>query len=201
MNLSKVEKPPKVELNIFETILARRSVRSYTPQPIDATTLRILLDAAVRAPTAMHEEPLGFVIVQDKQALQILSDRAKPLFIAELERRRRNIDIFNRPGFNIFYDAGTLIIICARFNEHFVAADCWLAAENLMLAACAMGLGTCVIGAALPALSIPEVKDSLGISDKFAAVASIIVGYPSGETKPSTRKAPLILNKISALAS
>jgi hypothetical protein len=44
-------------------------------------------------------------------------------------------------------------------------ADCWLAPENLMLAACAKGLGACVIGLAVSALSTPEWKAELKIPD------------------------------------
>lgn len=192
---------PKMEMNVFETILARRSVRSYTRKEVDRTTVRTLLEAAVHAPTAVHEEPWAFVIIQDRQVLQQLSDRAKPLFAEELrrsglERAGHAPDIFASPDFNIFYDSGTLIIICAKPMGPFVAADCWLAAENLMLAACAMGLGTCVIGASLPALNIPEVKAQFGIPDEFSAIAPIIVGHPHGETAPTPRKEPLILTYL-----
>jgi nitroreductase len=184
---------PKTEMNIFETILARRSVRSYTPQEVDAGTLRTMLEAAVRAPTAMHEEPWAFAIIQDKQMLRNLSDRAKPLFIEQVKRSGHTFDIANSADFNIFYDAGTLIIICTKETGTFVAADCWLAAENLMLAACAMGVGTCVVGAALLAMNIPEVKAGLGIPNEFTAIAPIIAGYPKGITAPSARKKPFIL--------
>ena len=54
---------PKVDMNIFETILARRSVRQYKARVVDQTILRTLLEAAVRAPTAMHQEPWGFIPV------------------------------------------------------------------------------------------------------------------------------------------
>lgn len=60
MTLSANEKPHK---NIFETILARHSVRAYAPIELDRNTIQNLLEAAVRAPTAMHEEPWAFVVV------------------------------------------------------------------------------------------------------------------------------------------
>jgi len=107
----------------------------------------------VRAPTAMHEEPCAFVVVQDKQVLKQLSDIAKPLFINRLHTTHQAgshaIDTFSDPYFNIFHDEGTLIVICAKASGPFVEADCWLAAENLMLAAYAIGLGSCVIGSAV----------------------------------------------------
>lgn len=188
---------PEVDQSVFETILARRSVRSYKPQQVGADTLRILLEAAVRAPTAMHNEPWAFVIIQNKETLDSLSERAKPLFIEEIKRNGTNVDILSRSDVSIFHDASTLIIVCGKAGLRFSEADCWLAAENLMLAACAMGLGTCVVGSALLAIGIPEVKSSLGIPAEFTAIAPIIIGYPNGETAPSTRKSPLMLNRIS----
>lgn len=191
----------KVEMNIFETILARRSIRSYKAQAVDRVTVHILLEAAVRAPTAIHQEPWAFVIVQDQQLLQKLSDRAKPLFLAKAAAQQSSskhhdhiLEAFRSPGFNIFYNAGTLILICGKKASPSFEADCWLAAENLMLAACAMGLGTCVIGSALPAVNDPEVEVLLGISDEFSVIAPIILGYPDEEIAPSLRKPPLVLS-------
>lgn len=192
---------PEVEMNVFEAILARRSVRNFTAQDVDRTTVRILLEAAVRAPTAMHEEPWAFVVIQDRQLLRHLSDRARPIFTQEMRRSGVRPDghalkACSDPDSNIFHDAGTLIVIGARPAGPFVAADCWLAAENLMLAACAMRLGTCVIGAALPALNVAEVKAELGIPGEFSAIVPIIVGHPCGETAPNPRKEPLVLTRL-----
>jgi nitroreductase len=196
----KIMTPPANEnplkKDIFETILARRSVRAYAQNELDRNTVQTLLEAAVRAPTAMHQEPWAFIVVQNRQLLKQLSDLAKPLFIERLHRSPHTgghaPDIFTNPDFNIFHDAGTLIVICAH-PSHFSEADCWLAAENLMLVACAIGLGSCVIGSAVAALNTPEVKAKLGIPAEFNAVAPIIVGVPSGETAATSRKDPLLL--------
>ena len=192
---------PKVEMTIFETILARRSVRSYKARKVDRTAISILLEAAVRAPTAIHQEPWAFVVIQDKALLRSLSDQAKPLFVAEaqekgLEHAGHSFDIFSYPDFNVFYDATTLILICGKTSAPSYAADCWLAAENLMLAACAMGLGTCVIGSALHALNTPETKIKLNIPEKFCVVAPIVVGFPDDEITQVLRKNPVILANI-----
>ena len=194
---------PKVEMTIFETILARRSVRRYKARKVDRTTVSILLEAAVHAPTAIHQEPWAFVVIQDKVLLRSISDLAKPLFVAEahekgLEHAGHSFDIFKHPDFNIFYDATTLILICGRTNAPSYSADCWLAAENLMLAACAIGLGTCIVGSALSALNTPETKVLLNIPENFIAVAPIIVGYPDDEIVPVMRKNPVILANIPA---
>jgi nitroreductase len=194
-------------VSVVDAIYDRRAVRAYTAGAVDEHTLRSLLDAAVHAPTAMHQEPWRFVIVQNRELLKRLSDRAKEM--ARLSAAHHG-NLLKPPGaagdglaspladpeFNIFYDAGTLVVICAKMTNDFVVADCWLAAQNLMLAAHAAGLGTCCIGFAVPALNTPEAKAELGIPADVQAIAPMIVGVPRGETHVVPRKAPAVLNWI-----
>lgn len=188
----------RTELNgisVFEAILGRRSIRNYTSQQVDAKKIRSLIEAAVMAPTAMHRESWAFAIVQDVNLLKGLSDIAKPLFAEQLkDDDLHDSAVFQDPAFNIFYDASTLIIICANRDNQMAIADCWLAAENLMLAAFGMGLGSCVIGATLLALENSEQKLTLGITENYEAIVPIIIGFPSTSADSSKRKRPLILN-------
>jgi len=64
-------------LSALDAIFSRRSVRAYTDQPLDEATVRALLEAAVQAPTALHAEPWTFMVIQDREVLHKLSDRAK----------------------------------------------------------------------------------------------------------------------------
>ncbi len=185
-------------IDTMGAIRARRSVRSYTPRKLDRATIGILLDAAVQAPTAMHQEPWAFVVVQDEDRLKRISDRAKRFFVEEarrthLDRGGHTLEMFERPDFNIFYDASTLIVICGNPAVPFVSADCWLAAENLLLAAVSMGLGTCVIGSAVSGLNTPETKSELGIPSELSAIAPIIAGVPASAPPVAPRKEPRIL--------
>jgi nitroreductase len=198
--------PQARPLSALDAIFTRRSVRSYTGQKPDEPTIRALLDAAVQAPTAMHTEPWAFVVIQDDATLKRFSDLAKGTWAKEVVKYRdlhipgekalgaRFADQFANPEFCIFYDAGTLIVICAKPMGPFVVADCWLAAENLMLAASALGLGTCCIGSAVPALNTADAKAELGIPLDVIAVVPIIVGVPSGSAAPVSRKDPEILH-------
>jgi nitroreductase len=194
---------------VLGAIHGRRAVRSYQPKPLDDATVKTLLDAAVQAPTAMHTEPWAFAVVQDRKVLRRFSESAKALLADEAIRHRQLLHapglsrseehlarMLADPAFNIFYDAGTLIVICARPKGAFVTADCWLAAENLMLAAYGLGLGSCVIGFAVPLLNTPEVKRELQIPADVLAVAPIIVGVPAGATPAVPRKAPEILSWV-----
>jgi nitroreductase len=198
---------PRGTTGFIDVIYRRRAVRAYKPDAIDERRLRALLDAAVHAPTAMHQETWQFIVVQDRALLKRLSDRAKEMARAQAAHHgtllRPHVAASERifapladPDFNIFYDAGTLVVICARPANDFVTADCWLAAENFMLSACADGLGTCCIGFAVPVLNAPEAKAELGIPADVHAFAPIIVGVPRGDAPPVPRKPPVVLNWI-----
>jgi nitroreductase len=201
-----------------EVLYRRRAVRSYRPDMIAAERIDRLLDAAVHAPTARDQEPWQFVVVQNRELLKRISDRAKELARANAAHHGNVLKSPGSPGdgvaspladpaFNVFYDAGTLVVICARLTPEFftpdswpahsfVVADCWLAAENLMLAACADGLGTCCIGFAVSALNDPHIKAELGIPPAVEAFAPIIVGVPAVVTPLVGRKPPVILRWI-----
>jgi nitroreductase len=185
-------------MNVNEAIAGRRSVRDYTMDKVSEHDIRLLLNVAVMAPTAIHEEPWVFIVLQDKPLLNRLSDDAKALLNSGADpihpRGKSHLsDHLVSPEFNTFYNATTLIVICGKQTGAFVAADCWLAAQNLMLTACAQGLGSCVIGLAVTALNSPQWKEELGMPSNMTAFVPIIVGTPATETPPVLRKPPEIL--------
>jgi len=190
---------------------ARRSIRSYTPEPVSDHAIHTLLQAAVQAPTAMHVEPWLFVVVQDREALKRCSDVARATILEQphvykdlhdpspTPKNGGFLKALGSPDFNIFYNAGTLVLVCARMTNTFVAADCWLAAGHLMLAATALGLGTCCIGSALVAVNTAAVRADFGIPADVTAVAAIIVGTPAHAPAPATRHPPQILSWLKAV--
>jgi nitroreductase len=186
-------------MNLAEVISARRAIRSYTSQPVDEGTIRNLLSAAVQAPSAMNAQPWAFAVVQNAQQLARWSDRAKVLMLersAHEPKTRRYSEMLQNPSFNIFYDASSLIVIGVRERGSYTDADCWLAAENLMLTACDAGLGTCCIGFALPFLNTPEAKAEMSFPPSGAVVAAIIVGYPRAAVPAVPRNPPQILSWV-----
>ncbi len=191
----------------LQTIYSRRAVRAYRSEQPPDEVIHALLDAAVRAPTAMHREPWGFVVIQDKALLKRYSDRAKAALLepsialgwgSAPASRHDHPAMLRDPAFNIFYDAGTLIVVCRTESGIFADADCWLAAQNLMLAATVRGLGTCVIGFAVGVLNAPDIKRELGIPEEGAAVAPIILGTAKQAPAAVSRKAPRILRWLKA---
>jgi len=183
-------------MDVMEAIYQRRSVRAYTDQPVDKATVEALIKAATYAPSSMNEQPWAFAVIQDPRKLASWSERIKAHVLKRLKPdspMAKYREMLSNPDYDVFHRAGTLIIICARPGTHNGAEDCSLAAQNLMLAACATGLGTCPIGFARLWLSQARIKRSLGIPDAYVPVFPVVVGYPSGETPPVPRRAPEIL--------
>jgi nitroreductase len=184
-------------MNVIEAIGARRAIRAYLPRVVDEATVRSLLSAAVHAPNAMNEQLWRFAVVQDKKQLASWSDRAKRMLLdqasSDPKTRHYNPRLAD-PRFNIFYDASTLVVIGSRERGTYTDADCWLAAENLMLAACEAGLGSCPIGLAVPLLNTPEAKEELRFPSTAVVVAPILLGYPSAAAPAPPRAEPQILS-------
>ena len=185
-----------VRLDLMEAIYSRRSVRSYTEQSVHKATIEVLIQAAIQAPSALNQQPWAFAVIHDGQVLAQYSDHVKAQVLKGLTPQSplyAHRQALESPAYNVFYGAGTLIVICAKPEGVNAEEDCSLAAQNLMLAAHAMGLGTCPIGFARPWLNLEETKRDLAIPMHYTVVFPVIVGYPTGLTPPVARKEPEIV--------
>jgi nitroreductase len=182
-------------MDINAAIAGRRSTRDFTAQVVDDQTIRRLIDAAVLAPSASNGQPWTFTVVRDQALLDRVSAAAKSHLLATLpagpEHDRRRASLTDA-SFQLFYDAPALIVISGRSQKPWVVEDCSLAAQNLMLAAYSLGLGTCWIGLSQSYLNTTEGKAVLGLPDAWVPVAPIIVGCPKAEIAPTTRNEPEI---------
>jgi nitroreductase len=182
-------------LQLKEVINRRRAIRDYTDRPVEKATVTALIQAAIQAPSAINQQPWAFVVIQDKALLKLHSDRAKVLCGETMDAVSMPEEfkaMLSDPSFNIFYNSGTLIVIWAKPIGQHPDWDCCLAAENLMLAAHDMGLGTCPIGLAWPLLQQSDVKNELNVPFDFVPVMPIIVGYPRKPAPSVERTEPEI---------
>jgi len=179
-----------VKRTVLDAIQQRRATRSYTHEPVSEANVHTLLDAAIYAPSANNTQPWSFVVIQDPPLLKRISGRAKQELASH--PHWKGVHPFTDPKFDIFYGATTLIVICAGSGGFEPTGDCYLAGENLMLAAWDLGLATCPIGLARDVLQSAAMKMELGIPAEVTPVLPIIVGHPQGSMPQTERKTPVI---------
>ncbi len=190
MALAKVSNP--ATLAVFDAIYQRRAQRNYMARPVSKENVQALLDAAVQAPSAMNRQPWAFLVLQNRDLLRRISEAAKARILASAEWAKdlehKSIPLSD-PNFDIFYRASTLIVICMKEEEGFCPeGDCYLAGQNLMLAAQALGLGSCPIGFARDILQTDAFRKELAIPKGYRPVLPIIVGYASNVATPPHRE-------------
>lgn len=181
-------------MDISEAIRGRRAVREFTTQSMDESMLRELIDAAIQAPSAINQQPWLFTIIRNKKLLARISTEAKSHMLRTSPTALAShhfLNILNDEAFDIFYGAPALIVISAPEGP-WAVEDCSLAAENLMLAAHAAGIGTCWIGFAQGWLGTPSGKSAIKLPDRYVPVAPIIAGHPKSATPEVLRKTPRI---------
>jgi nitroreductase len=187
-------------MEVLEAIRKRRAVRSFLDRPVERDLLNALITAAIQAPSAMNLQPWGFLVVEGKAEVKRLSDAAKAHLLRIVDPTSPLVkyrDELNDPAFELFYGAPAVIVVCARGagstgivqpNE-----DCCLAAQDLMLAAVAQGLGSCWVGFSRPWLNQPAAKRTLGVPADWSPVAPLAIGYPADIPAPPGRHAPEIV--------
>jgi nitroreductase len=179
----------------FDAIRLRRSVRDYTEEPVSHDLLHQLIRAAVDAPSAMNEQPWQFTVITNPDLLQTIAAEAKTSMLKSLpagSQAEHFRQMLANDKFSIFYNAPSLVVISAPAQSPWSVVDCALAAQNLMLAASAAGLGTCWIGFAQQWLNTDGGRRTINLPADQTAVAPLIVGHPKTTPAPVPRKAPSV---------
>jgi nitroreductase len=183
-------------MNVQEAIAARRSVRQYADKLVTREVIDQLLNAAVHAPSAMDSQTWAFGVILGFEQVHEIGERARVALLKECDRQGMTGGFRDRianPSFNPFYGAPAVVVIYATMHDQFAAINCTLAAENLMLVATELGLGTCWIGSAMTFFNNTEVKREFGVPEGDEAIAVVIVGYPAGETPEKPKNPPNVL--------
>lgn len=182
-------------MELEQAISSRRAVRDYGEERIPQLLLERLMEAAVQAPSAVNEQPWIFTVIQDRALLAGISHDAKALLLQcpPLSIAAHNLrDLLKEPAFDIFYHAPALIVISSATHGQWAVENCALAAQNLMLTAHSLGLGTCWIGIAQPWLATPKGKATLELPPESLPVAPIVVGRPKLPVSAIPRSPPKI---------
>jgi len=184
-------------IEIFSVIRERRSVRNYTDREVPDEALRAIIAAGIQAPTALGLQPWQFVVVRDRELMQRASDYCKPILVEKIgEESRPGTEEFlaalRNLEFNIFYNAPVLVLVLGAREVVSSVLDCTLCAENMMLAAWALGIGSCWIGSAALIEQNPDLLAALKVPGDHQIVAPLIFGYPAPLSPKPVRREPRI---------
>ncbi|TET49179.1 MAG: nitroreductase family protein [Anaerolineales bacterium] len=152
----------------METIFARRSVRKYGAEAVSEADVRVLLEAAMAAPSANNSKPWHFVVVAERQKLDSLAA--------------------GHPHAKMLHQAPLTVAVCGKpADSDFWVQDCSAATENLLLAATAAGLGSVWVGVHPREQLVAFVRQELGMPSDVVPFCLIAVGHPAEEKEPRTQ--------------
>ena len=112
---------------VIETIMARRSVRKYLPQPVNRDTMQVILDCGINAPNGQNKQSWAIRVVDNPEFINGLTEVYK----------KANPKAAEDPNFrNMFRNAPTVVFIANDTAYDFSQVDCGLLGENMILSAC-----------------------------------------------------------------
>jgi nitroreductase len=188
-------------MDFDEVIVKRRSIRKFNEDPVPEKALNKILEAGRWAPSAGNSQPWRFIVVADsevKRRIALLSTEfSKKAWSKFTSERARYLAA--RGGSwdkSRMAKVPVLVAVCyeivERIREELVLGSVWAAIENMLLAATAEGLGSCIY----TFYDIDEensLKEILRVPKSFRIAAMVQLGYAAVEPSSPARKA---LNEI-----
>lgn len=161
---------------VIENIMTRVSVRNFTNEPVSRADLQTLMKVGIQAPSANNRQDWEVRVIDNQQSLKELSDLVK--------KSEGGAQLAQRVGDKtIFGNAPAVFFIAQETGAPYSGVDTGLLSENIMLAANAMGLGTCYQAGTVRAMtSVPEAVEylkKLGFSENYELLNIILVGHPA----------------------
>lgn len=191
---------------VLKNIYERRSVRAYSDKSVPDETIQEIIKAGFHAPNGANTQGLRFAVVTNRAKLKAYAEKGRVMSLAafqQMHEQRPNdmaakmIKQLSNPNNDIFYGAPAMVFIFTSPDCLTPVEDASLAAENMMLAARSLGLGSCWIGFARSLGHDPEFVRELKVPADHQLAASIVMGHPKNEeTRLSVRGEPKLLGWI-----
>jgi nitroreductase len=188
--------PARLTMSIGEAMFSQRSIRRFRPEPISIEDVRLILEAAVKAPSGGNRQPTRFIVLNDPQIIKEFGALYREAWWAK--RRDEKRPWTSRAEIPA-EDRGS--VAAARLADEIQDAPCIVLAlstgkgqassvmpgvQNLMLAARALGIGS--VPTTLHAQVLERVYALLGIPDDMEFHLCIPLGYPRGKFGPTQRR-------------
>ena len=184
-------------MNYTDLLLKRRSIRNYQEKAVANEIIMEIIKESTYAPSAGNGQPWKFIVINDRELMQEISDEAKRNILAKIAADPNNYvkkyqKMLMNEQYNIFYNAPAVVYIIGEKKLKNMPVDCALAASYFMMSAVARGLGTCWINFGRH-ISSPEMLKKLGFPKNHEMIAPIIIGYPAQIPPMARRKEPEII--------
>jgi nitroreductase len=164
-----------MEQNVVENIMTRRSIRDYKSEPVSREQMAKVLECGIYAPSAINMQAWAVRVVDAPDFIEGVTN------LATTENPKLKED----EGFrNIFRNAPTVAFIAIPEESYSGEFDSGLLAENMMLSAWSMGIGSCCLGSVVPLMNSEEAKpymERLNFPEGYKLMVGIAFGYPEGE--------------------
>jgi nitroreductase len=154
---------------MIDAILARRSIRKYTDEPVSEEHITAMLEAAMSAPSGMNLKPWHFVVVSERERLDRLGAATK--------------------SWGMLKEAPLAVVVCGdpAISEKYWDQDSIAALENLLIAVSMLGLGGVWLGCHPNPERVGPVREILGIPEPVVPIAVLSIGHPAEEKEPRTQ--------------
>jgi nitroreductase len=153
-------------LDAIEALKTRRSIRQYEEKPVPRDLIEEIIDTARLAPSGRNTQPWEFVVITDETTRKRIAELA--------------------PHGKFIAQSGACVAVFARDGD-FCVEDGSAATENILVAARALGLGTCWVASYKKPHS-EAVQDLLGAPEGVLLVTLIALGYPAQEVEPQGKR-------------
>lgn len=169
-------------IDFLTLIQNRRSIRKFSHRPVSKDQISLLMEAASAAPSAMNQQPWRCHFITRPDVISQLDQAAFEKFRAD--GNQGVIDrLASRGSDSLFYGAPLVVIISAERSLMAGTAmlDCGIVAQTIVLAAQAIGLGSCIVGltaAAFSGLGRTSLGRLIAMPESHEFAVSIAIGYP-----------------------
>ncbi len=158
-------------VDAIEAILSRRSIRKYRSESVSADAVTTILQCAMAAPSAVDQQPWRFVLINEREVL----DGCARI----------------HPYAQMLKQASLAVLVCGDTSSlaspGYWPQDCAASTQNMLLAAHALGLGTCWCGVYPNEQRVAAFRKFLGIPDHVVPFSIVAVGHASEAKPPADR--------------
>ncbi len=175
-------------MDLFDAIKTRRSIRTYLDKPVEDEKLQAVLEAVRMSPSWANFQCWRLIVVKDKDV------KAKISALSYVESLFAPLGYKSNPSMKALAEAPVVVVLCADpeksgtlWNQHYYLVDSGLAAQNMMLAARGLGLGSVFVGI----FDEDKLKKLLNIPSGIRTVGLLPLGYPAEEQKNGPSRRPV----------